>query len=73
MCASAVYAATPLRALSFAFSPLLVFGLLYKVSGIPLLEKASDQKYGHLDSYKAYKKNVPELIPRFTSFKLKKE
>ena len=61
--------AAPYQALKFAISPLFIFGLLYKVSGIPMLEKSSEKRFGHLQSYQEYKKNVPELIPRLTPFK----
>jgi steroid 5-alpha reductase family enzyme len=68
---SGILAKSPLRAASFAISPILVFGLLYKLSGIPILERNSDKKFGKLESYQEYKKNVPELIPRFTAYKAK--
>ena len=44
-------------------SPLLVFLLLTQVSGIPLLEKMADQKFGDDAQYKAYKASVPVLVP----------
>ncbi|KAJ3305744.1 WD repeat-containing protein 63 [Kappamyces sp. JEL0829] len=59
-CASA-FRHSPLRAASFAVSPLLVTGLLTKVSGIPMLEKSSDKRYGHLASYKAYKQQLDNI------------
>jgi len=46
-------------------SPIFVYCLLTSVSGINLLEPKSDQKWGHLDSYKEYKNKTPELIPKF--------
>ena len=37
------------------------------VSGIPILERQADQRWGHLAEYQAYKRNTPELIPRLTA------
>ncbi len=45
-------------------SPLFVTLLLTRVSGIPLLEKKADAKWGGQADYEAYKKNTPVLIPR---------
>lgn len=45
-------------------SPVFVTLLLTRVSGIPLLEKKADQKWGGLEEYEIYKKNTPILIPR---------
>lgn len=45
-------------------SPIFVTLLLTRVSGIPLLEKKADQKWGGQADYEAYKKNTPVLIPR---------
>lgn len=45
-------------------SPLFVTLLLTRVSGIPLLEKRADEKWGGQDEYEAYKERTPELIPR---------
>ena len=47
------------------FSPVFVYILLTNISGINLLEKNSDNKWGDLDSYQKYKKETPELIPKF--------
>jgi steroid 5-alpha reductase family enzyme len=46
-------------------SPVFVTLLLTRVSGIPLLEKKADQKWGGQDDYEAYKKRTPVLIPRW--------
>ena len=46
-------------------SPIFVYILLNYISGINLLEKSADKKWGNLDSYKEYKQNTPELIPKF--------
>ncbi len=45
-------------------SPIFVILLLTRVSGIPLLEKKADKKWGGQEDYKAYKKKTPVLIPR---------
>jgi len=45
-------------------SPIFVTFLLTRVSGIPLLEKKADEKWGGQEDYEAYKKNTPVLIPR---------
>ncbi len=46
-------------------SPIFVYFLLTSISGINLLEAKADKKWGDLDSYKKYKKETPELIPKF--------
>ena len=43
-------------------SPVFVFFLLTKVSGVPLLEDAADEKWGGQDDYEAYKQNTPVLF-----------
>jgi steroid 5-alpha reductase family enzyme len=45
-------------------SPIFVTLLLTRVSGVPLLEKKADQKWGGQADYEAYKKSTPVLIPR---------
>jgi len=45
-------------------SPVFVTLLLTRVSGIPLLEKKADQKWGGQADYEAYKRQTPGLIPR---------
>ncbi|MBI5962342.1 MAG: DUF1295 domain-containing protein [Chloroflexi bacterium] len=45
-------------------SPLFVTLLLTRVSGIPLLEKKADKKWGGQEDYESYKKRTPALIPR---------
>lgn len=45
-------------------SPLFTFLLLNYVSGVPMLEKRADEKWGHLEQYQAYKKSTPVLFPR---------
>lgn len=45
-------------------SPLFVTLLLTRVSGIPLLEKKAEAKWGGQADYEEYKKTTPALIPR---------
>ncbi len=45
-------------------SPIFVTLLLTRVSGVPLLEKKSDTKWGGQKDYEEYKKNTPVLIPK---------
>lgn len=46
-------------------SPLFVIFLLTKVSGIPLLEKSADEKWGSNPAYQKYKANTGCLVPGF--------
>lgn len=46
-------------------SPVFVTLLLTKVSGVPLLEKKADKKWGGQKDYEAYKARTPVLIPKF--------
>lgn len=46
-------------------SPVFVILLLTKVSGVPLLEKKSDTKWGGQADYEAYKRKTPVLLPKF--------
>lgn len=43
-------------------SPVFVFFLLTKVSGVPMLEDAADERWGGQDDYEAYKQNTPVLV-----------
>ena len=45
-------------------SPLFVTLLLTRVSGIPLLEKKAEQKWGGQADYEEYKARTPVLVPR---------
>lgn len=47
-------------------SPLFVTLLLTRISGIHLLEKKADAKWGGQADYEEYKKNTPVLIPRLS-------
>jgi steroid 5-alpha reductase family enzyme len=48
-------------------SPVLITLLLVYVSGIPILEKSADKKWGDIKEYKAYKTRTSVLIPRIVS------
>jgi steroid 5-alpha reductase family enzyme len=45
-------------------SPVFVALLLIRVSGLPMLEKAADEKWGGQPDYEAYKSGTSVLIPR---------
>ena len=45
-------------------SPVFVFLLLTRVSGIPLLEARGKKRWGDEQAYQAYVRNTPALIPR---------
>lgn len=45
-------------------SPVFVILLLTRVSGIPLLEKRADARWGDDADYQAYKARTPVLVPR---------
>lgn len=45
-------------------SPVFVTLLLTRISGVPMLEKRSDEKWGGQEDYEAYKARTPVLIPR---------
>ena len=45
-------------------SPVFVTILLTRVSGIPLLEKKADKKWGGQEDYENYKRETPVLIPK---------
>ena len=44
-------------------SPLFVYMLLTKMSGIPILEKQSNERWGNQSDYQNYKKITPILFP----------
>ena len=48
-------------------SPIFVYFLLNKISGINLLEIKAQKRWGELESYKAYRSKTPQLIPKFWS------
>lgn len=45
-------------------SPLFVYLLLTRLSGVPMLEKKADEKWGDDPEYQAYKRNTPVLFLR---------
>jgi len=45
-------------------SPLFVFLLLTRVSGIPLLERRADETWGGQEEYEVYKAATSVLVPR---------
>jgi steroid 5-alpha reductase family enzyme len=45
-------------------SPVFVFLLLTRVSGVPLLEKSADKRWGGQDDYETYKARTSVLVPR---------
>ncbi len=44
-------------------SPVFVALLLTRISGVPMLEKRADEKWGGQEDYEAYKERTPVLIP----------
>jgi len=46
-------------------SPIFVYLLLTRMSGINMLEKIADERYSHLSEYQEYKKNTPVLFIKF--------
>jgi len=48
-------------------SPLFVVLLLTRVSGIPLLEKRADERWGDRADYRAYRDRTPVLVPALTA------
>jgi steroid 5-alpha reductase family enzyme len=55
---------TPIRAIGACTSPLFVTYLLTKMSGIPILEKMGNDRWGKDEAYQKYKKTTPVLIPK---------
>jgi steroid 5-alpha reductase family enzyme len=45
-------------------SPIFVAVLLTRISGVPILEKRADERWGGQPDYEAYKARTPVLIPR---------
>ena len=45
-------------------SPVFVTLLLTRVSGVPMLEKRADERWGGHEDYEAYKRRTPVLIPQ---------
>jgi steroid 5-alpha reductase family enzyme len=61
----AIIAAPNLRGWSWVtlLSPVFVTVLLTQISGIPILERRADDRWGGQDDYETYKENTPVLIP----------
>ena len=61
----ALIALPVLRGWQFAtlISPVFVYLLISRVSGIPLLEKKADAKWGGQEAYEAHKRRTPVLVP----------
>lgn len=53
----------PASALFAAAGPVFITLLLLFVSGVPLLEKSADEKYGHDPRYQAYKRRTSIFVP----------
>lgn len=45
-------------------SPVFVFLLITRVSGVPMLEKKADDRWGDEEAYQRYKSSTPVLVPR---------
>lgn len=50
-------------------SPIYIISLLLFVSGVPLLEKSADKKWGSDKAYQRYKREVPAVVPSLRSIK----
>lgn len=59
----AVAVLSPLQALIGLASPLFISTLLLFVSGIPILEKTADKRWGKIASYREYKRRTSILVP----------
>ena len=61
----------PVLSISHAFigliGPLYIITLISFVSGIPLLEKGADKRWGENPAYRAYKKRVGVLFPKINN------
>lgn len=60
-----VYSLTDLNKIIALISPVFISFLLIFVSGIPLLEKSAQKKFGHIIDYQKYKSSTNLLIPFF--------
>ena len=45
-------------------SPIFIYILLTKISGTPILDRRSLEKWGHEPEYQKYREKVPSLFPR---------
>jgi len=44
-------------------SPIFIATLLFFVSGVPILEKSADQRWGNISEYRQYKKQTSLIVP----------
>jgi len=51
-------------------SPVFVYILLTRMSGVNLLERIADERYGHLEEYQRYKSTTPLLVPKLSKDKI---
>lgn len=58
-----VAALTPLQATVGLISPAVIITLLLFVSGIPILEKSADKRWGKIPAYREYKARTSILVP----------
>jgi len=65
----AIIALPVLRGWQFVtlISPVFVTLLLTRISGVPMLERRADEKWGRQEEYQAYKARTPVLIPSLRS------
>lgn len=54
---------SPLERLAGLASPVAIFISLMFISGVPILEKAADARWGNNKQYKAYKARTSLLVP----------
>jgi len=52
-------------------SPIFITILLTRISGVPMLEKRADEKWGGQEEYEDYKRSTPVLIPSLSLTKEK--
>lgn len=50
-------------------SPLYIITLLMFVSGVPILERSADERWGKDKNFRSYKEQVPVLLPSIKSLK----
>lgn len=55
----------PIGRLIGMVSPIAIFITLRFISGVPILEKGADKRWGHDAAYKKYKKVTPLLVPKW--------
>lgn len=58
-------ALTSLQSVAALISPLFISYILIKGTGIPILEKSADDKWGNNSKYQEYKERVGVLLPKF--------